>query len=61
MSNNSGEITFEEGLLIASSLQVKKSKVSSLHLLEPLLIDAEASGRAFKILCQVNLNLQHAV
>ena len=44
MSNNSGEITFEEGLLIASSLQVKKSKVSSLHLLEPLLIDAEASG-----------------
>jgi CheY-like chemotaxis protein/HPt (histidine-containing phosphotransfer) domain-containing protein len=44
MSNNSGEITFEEGLLIASGLQVKKSKVSSLHLLEPLLIDAEASG-----------------
>ncbi|HIL40088.1 MAG TPA: response regulator [Methylococcales bacterium] len=44
MSNNSGEITFEEGLLIASGLQVKKSRVSSLHLLEPLLIDAEASG-----------------
>ena len=44
MSNNSGEITFEEGLLIASGLQVKKSKVSSLHLLEPLLIDANASG-----------------
>ena len=41
MSNNSGEITFEEGLLIASGLQVKKSKASSLYLVEPLLIDAD--------------------
>ena len=41
ISNNSGEINFEEGLLIASGLQVETSKGSSLLWGEPSIIDAD--------------------
>jgi len=41
ISQASREISYEEGLLIASGLQVKKSKTSSLSFVEPIFVEAD--------------------